>query len=168
MSTGIQYSYYSTNIQIGSLVDSSRMVQNAFGSLNISQYYRAAPMPSTNKYKNQFHFIELPVQAHLQLNRSNRLPVFWNSGLSLSYLVSTNALHFDGRTGVYYMDNELFNKLQANLSTGFSVSLWNGSKMSVNLGPQIQYGFTNLIKREVSTSKHLLYFGLNTKIFLKK
>lgn len=170
ISTGLQYSYYSTNIRVGNRVDSSAslQLQNAFGALNVSQYYRSAPVPATREFTNRFHFIELPVSIYFQLNKGNRLPVFWNAGLSLSYLVSTNALHFDSQTGVYYKDNDLFNKLQANLSTGLSVSLWNKSKMPIHVGPQLQYGLTNLMKQEVSSGKHLFYFGLNTKIFLKK
>lgn len=170
VSTGIRYSYYSTHIRIGNQVDSGTglQVQNAFGPLTVNQYYRSASVPAPHKYTNRFHFIELPVSFHARLNKSNRLPLFWSAGLSLSYLVSTNALHFDGRTGVYYKDNGLFNKLQANVSAGFSVSLWNASRVPVQIGPQLQYGFSNLMKREVSASKHLFYFGLNTKFFLKK
>jgi hypothetical protein len=108
----------------------------------------------------------LPLTASFQL--SKRLPFYWNAGLSLSYLVSTNALHFDSQTGVYYKDNGLFNKVQANLSTGLAVSLWSKSKVPVHVGPQLQYGLTNLMKRDVSAAKHLFYFGLNTRIFLKK
>jgi hypothetical protein len=166
IATGLQYRYYSTKIQVGRRVDSTTILINAFGSLNVSQYYRSAPVPVTYEYTNRFHFVELPVTANFQL--SNRLPVYWNGGLSLSYLVSTNALHFDSQTGVYYKDNGLFNKLQANLSTSLSVSLWNKSKMPVHVGPQLQYGLTNLMKRDASAAKHLFYFGLNTKVFLKK
>lgn len=166
IATGLQYRYYSTNIQVGNRVDSITVLTNAFGSQNVSQYYRSAPVPVTYEYTNRFQFIELPVTANFQLHK--RLPVYWNAGLSLSYLVSTNALHFDSQTGVYYKDNGLFNKLQTNLSTGLSVSLWARSKMPVHVGPQIQYGLTNLMKKDVSASKHLFYFGLNTKVFIKK
>jgi hypothetical protein len=165
ISTGLQYNYYSTHIEVGNRVDSFVMVQNAFGSLNVDRFYRSAPV---TKYTNRFHFIELPVSVNTQLNKDNRLPVFWNAGLSLSYLVSTNALHFDSRTGFYYKNNGLFSKLQANLSTGFSISLWNASKTPVNIGPHLRYGLTNLMKQKVDDSKHLFYFGLNTKIFLNK
>lgn len=168
ISTGLQYRYYSTHIQVGSRIDSSAMVQNAFGSSNVYQFYRAAPIPTTQQYTNQFHFIELPVIGNFQLNKSNRVPIFLNGGLSLSALVSTNALHFDSQTGVYYKDNDLFRTLQANFSAGVAVSLWNKSKMPVHLGPQIHYGLTNLLKPEFSPSKHLFYFGLNAKVFMKK
>lgn len=166
LSTGLQYSYFSTHIRVGNRIDSFAMVQNAFGSLNVSQYYR--PTPTTTEYTNRFHFIELPLSGHLQLNRSTSVPVFVNAGLSLSYLVSTNALHFDSQTGLYYKDNSLFNKLQSNLSAGFSIALWNKSKVPVHIGPQLQYGITNLMKQEVSAGKHFFYLGLNTKFFLKK
>jgi hypothetical protein len=96
------------------------------------------------------------------------MPVLWNGGLSLSYLVSTNALHFDSRTGVYYKDNSLFNKLQANVSTGFSVGMFYNSKVPVQIGPQVQYGLTNLLQKQVSDNRHLLYFGVNTRFYLKK
>jgi hypothetical protein len=165
IATGLQYSYYSTKIQVGRRVDSTTLLQNAFGSLNVTQYYRP-PVPTTHEYTNRFHFVELPLTVNFKI--SNRLPIHWNAGLSLAYLVSTNALHFDSQTGVYYKDNSLFNKMQANLSTGLSVSLWNKSKMPVHVGPQLQYGLTNLMKRDVSAAKHLFYFGLNTRIFLKK
>ncbi|HET9279538.1 MAG TPA: porin family protein [Flavitalea sp.] len=168
ISTGLQYRYYSNHIQVGHRNDTFAMVQNAFGSINISQYYRSAPVPSTEKYTNRFHFIELPVEGHLQLNKGNRLPILWNAGLSLSYLVSTNMLHFDSRTGLYYRDNDLLNKMQLGMSTGFSVTLWNASRLSIQLGPHLQYGFTDLMKQQVSNSKHLLYFGLNSRVFLKK
>ncbi|MBC7826696.1 MAG: PorT family protein [Chitinophagaceae bacterium] len=170
LSTGIRYNQHSNYIQVGNRVDTGAFlqVQNAFGSRNVTQYYNATPVPVTHKYTNRFHFIELPILLNARLTRSNRLPVSWNAGFSLSYLISANALHFDGNTGVYYKDNGLFNKLQTNFTTGFSLSLWNNSRFPVQIGPQLQYGLTNLMKQEVNASKHLFYFGLNTRIFLKK
>ena len=168
ISTGLQYRYYSNHIQVGHRIDSFAMVQNAFGSMNISQYYRSAPVPATEKYTNRFHFLELPVEGHLLLNKGNRLPISLNAGLSLSYLVSSNTLHFDSRTGLYYRDNDLLNRMQLGMSTGFSFTLWNASRLSVQLGPHLQYGLTDLMKQEVSGSKHLFYLGLNSRVFLKK
>ena len=168
ISTGLEYRFYSTHIRVGNRVDSFAMVQNAFGSMNINQYYRAAPVPASQEYTNRFHFVELPLSGHLQLNKGNRLPIFWNAGISLSYLVSTSVLHFDSRTGLYYKDNDLLNRLQTGMSTGFAVTLLNASRLSVQLGPQFQYNFTDLMKQQVSGGKHLFYFGLNTRVFLNK
>ena len=165
-STGVQYRYYSAKIQVGHRVDSVAVLQNAFGSLNVSQYYRSAPVPVTYEYTNRFQFVELPLTANFKVHK--RLPVYWNGGLALSYLVSTNALHFDSQTGVYYKDDGLFNKLQANLSTSVTISLFNNSRMPVHVGPQLQYGLTNLMKRDVSAAKHLFFVGLSSKVYLKK
>lgn len=166
--TGLRYNYASNHNQVGRRVDSSVTVQNTSGSMKLNQYYRSAGTTKTTKYTNRYHFVELPLTLHVQLNNSNRLAVLWNGGLSLSYLVSTNALHFDSRTGIYYRDNSLFNKLQASFSTGFSVSMFSKSSMPVHIGPQVQYGLTNLLQKEISDSRHLLYFGLNTRFYLKK
>ena len=171
MSTGIRYSYYSTHIRVGNRIDSSRTLQNAFGASNVIQYYRATPVAFdtiTQKYTNNFHLAELPISVHMRLNKGRRLPIFWNSGIILSYLFSTNTLHFDSGTGVYYEDNSLFNKFQANLSTGFSISLFNSSKRSLDIGPQFQYCLSTLMKGGVSPGKHLYYYGINAKIYLKK
>jgi len=168
LSAGLQYNQYSTNIEVGNRIDSPRVVNNPLGSLNVSQAYRSNAVTSSYRYTNRFHFIEIPFLLNVQLTKRNHLPIFWNTGVSLSYLIATNALHFDGLTGLYYKDNSLFNKLQANLSTGFSVSLFNASKSPVHIGPMFQYGLTNLMKREVSDTKHLYYLGLNARFFMRK
>jgi hypothetical protein len=166
VSTGLHYKYFSNSIQVGNRFDSSIAFQN-FGSSNVNQFYRSSAT-TMRKYTNRYHFLDLPLMLNIQLNRSNRIPVLWNGGLSLSYLVSSNALHFDSRTGVYYKDNSLFNRLQANVSTGFSVGIFNKSKVPVHVGPQVQYGLTNLLQNQVSDNRHLLYFGLNTRFYLRK
>jgi Outer membrane protein beta-barrel domain len=168
VSTGLQYSFYSTHIRVGNRVDSFLSLQNAFGSTSVGRYYTSAPVQTTSKYTNRFHFVEVPLSAHVQLNKGNKLPILWNAGVSLSYLVATNALHFDSRTGVYYRDNSLFNKLQSNLSTGLTISLGSKSAMPVHIGPQFQWGLTSLLKDDVSDKKRLSYFGLGAKFFLNK
>jgi hypothetical protein len=168
ISTGLQYTYYTNSIRVGSRVDSFTAVQNVSGPLSVNQYYRSAAASRTYQYTNRYHFIDLPVMLHIQLNRGNHLPILWNGGLSLSYLISTSALHFDSRTGVYYKDNSLFNKLQANLSTGVSFSFFNRSALPLQLGPELRYGLTNLLQKQVSQTRHLLYFGLNTRVYFGK
>lgn len=167
ISTGLQYRFYSTHIRVGNRVDTSLSLQNAFGSSTINRYYMAAPISTTSRYTNRFHFLELPLAAHLQLNKGNKLPILLNAGGSLTYLVATNALHFDSRTGFYYPDNALFNKLQANLSAGLAVSVRSKSSMPLHIGPQFQWSLTNLLKKDVS-DKRLFYLGLGARVFFNK
>ena len=169
VSAGLQYTLYNTHIDIGYRVDSSRLVNSGPQVLNVSNYYRAdRPSGQTTRYTNQYHFLELPVVLHTQLNRSKTLPVYWNLGVSVGQLLSTNALHFDSGTGVYYEDNDLFHKTQLGLLTGFSAGIFSKSKTPLWIGPTLRYNASSLMNNNPSDRKHLLSFGLDIKLFLKK
>jgi hypothetical protein len=94
-----------------------------------------------------------------QLNKSRKNPVNWEAGISLEWLVSSNALHYDPYTNVYFQNNQLFGKIQWDAATailiGFPVH-----DHSIQVGPQIQYGLTSLLKDNSSHPGHLIYFGL--------
>ena len=168
VSSGLQYNQFTNSIMVGNRIDSSGAVQNAYGFSNVSGFYRSGTITVEREYVNRFHFLELPFNVHVQLNRSRKLPLAWNAGLSLSYLLSTNALHFDSNTGLYYKDNSLFNKWHGSLSTGISVGLFNSSRLPVHVGPEVQYGFTRLMKENIKDNKHQFYLGVSTRVFLKK
>ena len=168
VSSGLQYNQFTHSIMVGDRIDSSGAVQNAYGLSNVSGFYQARTITIEREYVNRFHFLELPLNVHIQLNRSRRFPLAWSGGLSLSYLLSTNALHFDSNTGLYYKDNSLFNKWLGSLSTGFSVGLFNSSRLPVHVGPEVQYGFSRLMKENVKDNKHLFYLGVSARVFLKK
>jgi Outer membrane protein beta-barrel domain len=161
LSAGINYHYYSTHIRTGDAVDSSAIANGSIYSLQLQPYsvngfYQNG---STHVYTNQYHFIELPVTIIFQLNKSKRLPVFWEAGLSLSYLVSTNALFFDPNGNLYYQNAQMFNKTQLSGVTavmiGFPIH-----KNELQIGPQLQYGITSLLKSGTANSEHLIYGGL--------
>ncbi len=110
-------------------------------------------------YTNSYHFIELPVTADFQLNKSLKLPVFWEAGLSVSYLLSSNALHFDPNGNLYYQNAELFNKFQLNGATAIMIG-FPINKSELQLGPQLQYGLSGLLKSGSGNPQHLFYTGL--------
>ncbi|HEY4935345.1 MAG TPA: outer membrane beta-barrel protein [Puia sp.] len=156
-SAGINYHYYSTKIQTGNVVDSSLLIY--YGSpqaFSVNGFYRNG---SIHSYTNQYHFIELPVAMDFQLNKSRQIPVIWEAGLSLSYLINSNALHFDPYGSVYYQNTQLFNKIQINGTTaimfGFHIHIG-----ELQLGPQLQYGLTGLLKMSTGDPEHLFFGGL--------
>jgi hypothetical protein len=165
----LNYHYYSTRVNTGYAVDSSIFVSYSPnnsgnstlpGAYAINGYY---PNGSNQSYTNSYHFIELPVTADFQLNKSSKLPVFWEAGFSVSYLVNSNALHFDPNGNLYYQNAQLFNKVQLNGATailiGFPIN-----KTELQIGPQLQYGLTGLLKTESGNPQHLLYAGLKISI----
>jgi hypothetical protein len=174
-SAGIGYHYYSTKIYTGKAVDSlalvytagiltnypanytlSAVVPNSPYLLRVSGYYAN---DKTSQYINQYHFLILPLAMNFQLNKGRLLPLVLEAGLSFTYLIKSNALHFDPLSNVYYQDNKLLNKMVLQGTTavlaGFHIS-----KNELKLGPQIEYGITGLLNKSASNPEHLFYGGL--------
>lgn len=166
LSAGLQYTYLSTRQVVGTKVNNNRTVNRAPSTAQVvTEYYDAN---NTQKYTNRYHFIELPVTLHTQLNKGKRLPIIWDIGFSVSKMLGTNALHYDGLGGVYYKDNALFNKTQWAASTGFNVKLFNQSRHPLSVGPVMRYNMTPLLQKDYSTGQHLWSVGLRASVLLKK
>ena len=156
VSGGLGYHYYSTKIQTGTYVSNTNSLSLSGGFGSVNSFYTNG---NTNAYTNQYHFIELPVTLNIQLNKSKKRPVIWEAGLSLSYLLSTNALYYDPSYHVYYESEQLMNRIQLNGITAIMVGFPLG-KSALQLGPQLQYGFTGLLKSSSGNPGHLIYYGL--------
>ncbi len=166
VSAGINYNYFSTNNEIGSRVDSLFYIINNFSSnLRVLDFYRSGEV---NIYKSKYHLLELPISLQLKLSKANRLPIYWNNGLSIGYLFSTNALHYDGSSGVYYKDNTLFKRTQVGFSTGFSLQLFSKTNYPLEIGPQFNYKLSKLLKSNNGDNRHLLSGSILLKWYLKK
>jgi hypothetical protein len=160
-SAGINYRYYSTKINTGNRVDSSVSVYTASVQASaVNSFYRNG---KDQTYTNQYHFIELPLDVHFQLNRSSKTPVIWEAGFSLAYLVSSNALHFDPYSNVYYENNHLFNKTQLNTATAILIGL-RLDHAELQMGPQVQYGLTGLENNSSAGPQHLFYYGMKISL----
>jgi hypothetical protein len=156
-SAGIDYHYYSTKIKTGNVVDSSTLVYGgSVQAYSVNPFYRNG---NDHVYTNQYHFIELPVTLNFQLNRSRQLPVIWEGGLSLSYLLSSNALFFDPLANDYYKNEKLFNRTQLSAVTAVMIGLHIHNSV-LQFGPQLQYGLTGLLESNAGNSEHLFYYGL--------
>ena len=154
LSVGINYKYFSTLNKTGFKIDS---VQTA---------YYVGPTGSRN-YRNSFNFLEVPVTLKLLLNKNKSLPLYWNAGISISQLISSNALQFKANPGLYYIDNSLFNKTQLGFSTGLSTTLFSSQKFPVNIGPYIYYGVSDIGHEGLYKKKHFSYIGISADILLR-
>jgi hypothetical protein len=180
LSLGLEYSYMSVNTQVGQKVDAPIEV-NVGTSMkdSVQQYYKIPGYEgsSTNgfnqttwfsqKYRFRFHYIEIPLVANWQINKGKRLPpLLFEGGVSYARLLAVNALHYEGIKGVYYQNDELFNKTQFNFITGLSVGLLQRSKHPVWIGPTLRYSLNGLVKKEVSTGQYLWSTGISIKVLL--
>ncbi|MEO6869535.1 MAG: hypothetical protein ABI168_07820 [Ginsengibacter sp.] len=155
VSFGFNYKYFSTVNKTGFKIDS---VQTA--------YYNSPVGSST--YRNSFHFVEVPAALKVLLNNKKSLPLYWKAGMSISQLLSSNALQFKTNPGVYYIDNSLFIKTQLGFSTGLSVTLMSKQKYPVSIGPEIYYGISGIAHYGLYKKKHFSYIGISAEILFRK
>jgi Outer membrane protein beta-barrel domain len=173
VSVGLNLHYYSTKVSTG-----DKVVNNASGyyyspaSSLLSNIASQAPAQSYPYYAagdnqsfiNRYYFLEIPGAVQWQISHLHNLPLFWEVGGSVSYLMSANAIYYNTKAGVYYKDGQVSNKTQFNLSTALMMSIpLKGLQMQV--GPQVQYGVTSLLNTGGSGGQHFLYGGVKLVLF---
>lgn len=164
LKAGLNYEYYSTSMQVGRFVDSSRAVNLSSGSLGmVDNYYRSGDQ---NKYTNKYHFISVPVSIQWQVNRNAKRSIIWENGISLARLIAAKSLQYDPVTSSYYRDKSQQNKTQWMASSAVLFRFATKNNRHVYAGPTVQYAFTNLTKD--SDNKHLRYAGLKMMMSLNK
>jgi hypothetical protein len=166
ITAGLNLHYYSTKIETGDQVTQDSLANAA----SQSYFYASAPLAAqpaapyypvgnTKEYVNRYYFLELPVSIQWQLNHSRIMPLFWEGGAAISYLMSANSLYYDTHSGVYYKNGGGNNRVQVNVSTALLVGLpVLGSRLQV--GPQIQYGLSPLLNDNTVGDGHLFYGGI--------
>ena len=163
LSLGLDLHYYSTKVQIGEKVTTppsylSQSLLYSQAPQTQAARYPYYPVGDKITYTNRYYFIELPASVLWQVNHSRHLPLFWENGFSLAYLVSSNAVYYDQKSTVFYKDGGMTNKVQLNLATALLVGLpIKGIRLQA--GPQIQYGITSLQGSGGAGGQHLFYGG---------
>jgi hypothetical protein len=162
---GISYKYFSLLNKVGNRVDTSITFPSLYLSASGSLYNSTN---NVNSYRNNFHFLEIPVSIKLQLGNSKTLPLYWQAGVTISQLISSNALQFKSSPGLYYHDNSLFHKTQIGLQTGFSAILFSDTKNPLSIGPYFIYNTSKLTNDGLYSGKHFSFLGIKTEILFGK
>ena len=155
LSTGLQYNFYSTQMQVGQNIVSDTVVDQ---NKTVNSFYTNSGS-NFSDYRNKFHFIAVPVSFDFQL--LNKIPLDFHIGLSLQQLVETNALLYSSRSQVYYNDKAAFNKTYLFSEFGFEYSFPLSKNLSFRAGPRINYSHSRIIKE--SSDRHLFSYGLVTQ-----
>lgn len=166
ISAGLRYAYLAQKIKTGAYRDTT-VLSGSYQS-NTTGFTGVYRGQQTRTYNNRYHFIELPLYYQLQLNRSNKLALTWNNGLSVSYLFATNALVYDTAAGgIYIRNHNALNKLQVNVHTGFSFRFGRQGGLQWSVGPELSMALTRLIRQEPFIKKrYLLYSGVTARFLL--
>lgn len=163
---GINYLQLNVKYKPGNQVYGSQAVNAAPLGQFVRNYF-TLDQHKPSDYKNTYHFIEVPLMLHTRIIRSQALPVYWNTGISYSYLVNSNSKQFDGSTGVYYSNEKSLRNSQLAVATGFDFALFSKSKYPVWIGPTAKYNVTRLMKNDLPDNKRILSAGINAKVFLR-
>jgi hypothetical protein len=163
ISLGISYKNYSVTNKVGNKIDSTLRSLQYLAANNFNNSANRS-----HAYRNNFHYLEVPVSIKIQINKNKKLPLFWNAGVNISQLISSNALQFKSNPGVYYNDNSIFNKTQFGLHTGLSLTLFSRKKMPFSFGPYFYYSATSLSDKGLYDAKHFSFVGIQTQILFRK
>ena len=167
--TGIEYTSLHTQIETGIKKDTTAIFyyNNDLSAqrTELNSFYRPG---YGYTYTNRYSFIQVPVVYEHQLNRSKKIKVNWNAGLSLSQMLSTNAIVFDYNNQAFYSNNKLFRKTQVGMLAGLKMQFSSGKHADIHLGPQFQYSLSNLFRSNNYGTQHLINYGLRATVFFKK
>jgi hypothetical protein len=167
LSIGVNLHYYSSQLRLGyqdhytpvpmatSLISSTAAVV----PVNTSYY----PAGDQQDFINRYYFLELPVAVQWKINHSQVMPLFWEGGVSMSYLMGANAVYYNTHSGVYFKDDGAINKTQLNLSTALMVGL-PVRGIRIQAGPQLQYGLTSLMDTKISDNHRFMYTGIRVVV----
>ena len=164
-SLALAYSYYSSSHKTGNTVDSPAQFGSSVNNTVVNRFERDG---SNNTFISRYHFIELPLMYHWQLNKPGKRPVQLNTGVAFSYLISSNALYYHSATGNYYYDPKLFNRSQLQLRSGISVGMIKKMNYPLQLELQYQYGLTGQWKKSLNLNQHLSFTGIQLSWRLNK
>ncbi|HZH00630.1 MAG TPA: hypothetical protein VEY32_06080 [Flavisolibacter sp.] len=154
---GLQYSYFSTKVRVGHSVLRDTIIQGAT-TFRINSFFQSGQM---REYTNRYHFIELPIGLEWRVHQ--KLPLYLHSGISFSRMISSNALVFDRNAGIYYKDKQNLQVNQMHAFSGLHFQFLKLKKVSIQAGPYLQYGLSNLQKGNTTDKLHLISTVIRTK-----
>jgi hypothetical protein len=157
LSMGLNYHYYSTTIRTGPITNDSTFVFTSFNTtMGVHNYYNQG---SSQTFVNKYHFLELPIALEYRFGVIKSFPLSLEGGLSLSQWIGSTALMYDYVQSYYYKNNSAFAKTQVNSTLGIMGEL-KGNHLEFRMGPEFQYGLTNLLNGKNGEKQHLLFAGI--------
>lgn len=165
ISAGLGYGYLSDRIKTGSMAQNSLSV--VLDNNRVESFNKAYTAGENTSHTNRFHFIDLPVSLHWQVNNSQKLPLYATFTSQTSYLVAIKALHYNsGYNGIYIEYDEAFNKWQHKLGAGLMAG-FHLKKMQFKAGPQLLINTNKVLQKQFLPKQYFINGGLAVQMYLK-
>lgn len=160
VTAGLQYSRYSTRAAVGNIVVMDTTISYNGRTTSISSYYRATGTPST--YTTHYHYLELPLAFEYRLLK--RVPLQVQHGISVGYLLASNALYFDPGARVLYKNDRWLRNTGWHLFTSVDYRLLKTPSIALFLGPQVQWSLSPLQQPQEANKHYLFFTGVQSRI----
>jgi hypothetical protein len=162
---GLNYSYYSASMKVGTKTDSTAVVRlQDMTLLSANTFYQAG---KDYTYHNKYQFIEIPVTVGFHMFHIGSANVVGTVGGTLAYMVDGKML-FRNSYGTHFENTSLLNRTQIFVNAGVGVEFNERGKLPVTIGPVVSYGVTRLAEPATSTGQHLISLGVKTSFQLQK
>ncbi len=158
VSAGLQYSYYSNQLNVGTQVNRDTTLFYNGRLESLSSYFTSTGTAST--YTNRFHYLELPLAFDYAVLKKLQM----QHGISIGRLLATNALNYNATSGFYFRSDNWMRKWSFNLFTSINYRLLQRGNLSVMAGPQLQWALTPVQQQQQSSRQHLFFAGLYTQV----
>ena len=168
LTLGLRWAYYADEIRVGSRMfpaASSPAFLQLLNSLGVSSAYDARGVTITGN--NSYHFIELPVNYKVQLNKNEAHPLHLQAGVKVGQMFTSNALVYDTVAGgIYYSSKKHFNKTQFGISTSLNWKITKKDKFYMAVGPVFDMHLNSLLDNPLDKKKYLLFAGLRSSVII--
>ena len=158
VSFGLSFSSFASPQPTGSFADSAI-------SADANGFYKSG---NSSLYTNRYYYLQIPVMFHWQVNKGKRSPLIWQNGFSPSFLLGSNALIYNSSRDIFYRDKTSLNKVQLAFRSGLYSKFGTASKHPFSAGLFFNYNLTGLQKEYQYDRNHLLSFGVQLMMQLKK
>jgi len=161
ITVGINYLHFSNKAEVtNSNSPFILAVAGPAGVEYVNNYYTPAASEEKMRVTNKYNFISLGTQFHHLVINSKKTPLYASGGLSALRLLSANTLIYDNKTNTYYHKDDWLSKWQGSFNAGVSLHINLNHNNYLFVGPQMSYGFTNLLNNKNYLPQHLINYGV--------
>jgi hypothetical protein len=166
LTVGLRWAYYSEQLRMGARMIPATQSPAFMQLLNALGATTAFDAGGFNYYAtNNYHFIELPVNYNIRINKSEAHPLNLQAGVKVGQMFTSNALVFDTAAGgIYYTSKKSFNKTQFGVSTSLNWKITKKDKFFMALGPVFDMHLNSLLDNPYDEKKYLMFIGLRTSV----
>lgn len=154
LTAGLQYSLSSYRLSVGYALPNALSNGQSTYDYTLNNAFRNNG--GLNRFTNIIHTLDVPVGVKYRLFK--KLPLQAQHGFTLSQVLASRVLQYDGSTNTYYQTSTALRKTSVQFFTALSYPVWRGDTFSLLAGPHIQYGLQPLFKD--GASQHLLAGGV--------